>query len=464
MRTLDVVIRGGTAVTPWGRAAIDVGIDGSGIGALARSPSDLVGDEEVDASGLLVLPGAVDPHVHFENPSFGPVTAHDFGLGTEAAALGGTTTIIDFAIQQPDETPLDAIRRRRAAAEAKVVIDFGFHACITDPSETSLDEIPAVVEAGCPSMKMFMVYDPWKLDDGSMLEIMRRQAAAGGMVLVHAENEQLVQWGIRRRCEAGDLSPGAHARSRPAIVESDAIQRIGLFSVATGCSVYVVHVSSAAGFAAVERARSFGAQMWCETCPHYLVLDDSALDGPEGHRFVMTPPLRTVADQDALWDGLASGRMESTGSDDAAFHEEFKLAGVDDFRKCANGVPGVQLRVPLLFSEGVMAGRLGLERFVSAVAEQPARLFGLYPRKGALAPGSDADIVVYDPEVVWEPTVANMHTNIEYTCYEDRQVRGRPAHVWSRGRRVVADGELVAERGSGTFLARPLEHPGRAAA
>jgi len=456
MPELDLVIAGGLVVTPWGSAVLDLGIAGGIIQELANAPSQLQGRHRVDAEGRLVLPGAVDPHVHFENPSMGTQTAHDFGIGTEAAALGGTTTVIDFAFQAPDETPLQTLKRRKASADPKVVIDYGLHGCITKTDATSLADIPAMAAFGCPSTKVFMVYreEGWMVDDGAFVDIMRRMDQVGGTLLVHAENEGLLQWGIKRRLEENDLSPRAHARSRPPIVEAEAIRRTGFFARETGCPLFIVHMSTGAGLEAVRKAKAEGAPVYSETCAHYLALDDTMLDGPNGHRYVMSPPLRSPQDQAALWGGLGDGSIEGLGSDDAAYFEEYKTRGAKDFRKIANGIPGVQIRVPYAYSEGVRKGRLSLERFVDAIATQPARLFGLYPRKGILAPGSDADVVVYDTDTKWRPTTQTMRTNIEYTCYEHLEITGRPLHVWSRGRQVVEDGRFVGRRGSGQFLKR----------
>ena len=456
MSTLDLVIANGRAVSPWGTAVLDIGVAEGRIRELATSPGHLDARRTVDAEGMLVLPGGVDPHVHFENPSMGTETAHDFGIGTEAAALGGTTTVIDFAFQAPGETPLETLRRRKAVADQKVAIDYSLHGCITRADARSLDDIPQMAQFGAPSTKVFMVYrdEGWMVEDGNLVDVMRRMRAVGGTLLIHAENDGLLQWGVARCLADRDMGAGGHARSRPPLVEAEAIQRAGLFSLETGCPVYVVHMSSAAGLASLRVAQREGAQMYSETCGHYLTLNETFLDGPRGYRYVMSPPLRSAADQESLWTGLSSGAIEAIGSDDAAYVEQYKVRGADDFRHIANGIPGAQIRLPLLFSEGVVKHRLTLERFVDAVSTQPARLFGLYPQKGVLSPGSDADIVVYDPETRWRPTPDNMRTNIEYTCYEHLEIIGRPVHVWCRGQQVVESGQFVGQRGYGQFLAR----------
>lgn len=456
MAELDLLITGGTVVTPWGSAEADVGVLGGKVHDLAAAGSGLAAREVVSASGCLVLPGGVDPHVHFENPSMRTVTTHDFGLGSEAAALGGTTCVIDFAFQTPDESPLETIVRRRALADPKVVIDYGLHGCITRTDERSLADLQAMVEYGCPSTKVFMVYrqEGWMVGDGHLLEIMGRMAALGGTLCIHAENEELLEWGIADQVGKGNLSALAHARSRPPVVEAEAVRRGIYFSLETGCQLFIVHMSTGGGVQAVREGQARGAQVAAETCAHYLVLDESFLARSDGYRYVMSPPLRPVEHQEVLWEGLRDGTVASLGSDDASYFEKDKIRGVGDFRQIANGIPGVQARIPVVYSAGVRRGRMTLERFVDAVATQPAKLFGLYPQKGVLAPGSDADIVIYDTESKWWPTPATMHTNIEYTCYEDFELTGRPLHVWSRGRQVVRDGKLVGTRGWGRFIAR----------
>lgn len=458
MTKLDLLITGGTVVTPWGAAHADLGVLDGKIHDIATARSGLTARETISATGRLVLPGGVDPHVHFENPSMGTVTTHDFGLGTEAAALGGTTCVIDFAFQTPNETPLETIKRRRGLADPKVVIDYSLHGCITRTDERSLADLPAMIEYGCPSAKVFMVYkqEGWMVDSGHLLDVMSRMAALGGTLCIHAENEELLEWGIADQLRRGNAASAlGHAHSRPSIVEVEAIRRGIYFSLETGCQLFIVHMSTAGGVAAVREGLKRGAPVAAETCGHYLVLDESYLTRPEGYRYVLSPPLRPAAEQAILWDGLRDGTVASVGSDDASYSEKYKIRGRDDFRQIANGIPGVQARVPLIYSMGVRAGRLTLERLVDAVATQPAKLFGLYPKKGILAPGSDADIVIFDPEATWRPTVEEMHTNIEYTCYEDFVLTGRPVDVWSRGAQVVKDGKFVGTRGWGKFIARP---------
>ena len=451
------VIRGAQVVAPWGVVDADVEVRDGRIHAVGSLDA---GDAPpFDAGGLILTPGGIDPHVHFENPSWGTVTAHDFRTGTQAAALGGTTTIIDFAFPEQGESPATAVERRRGAAEGRAVVDFGLHACVFSGDDASLRSVDTAIEMGASSVKVFMAYSHagWMLDDGAMLEVMERIAHAGGVLCVHAENDAILQHRIRRCVEQGDMAPSAHGRSRPPLVEAEAIGRVTRLASATGCRVYVVHVSSALGVEAVRAARATGWGVYAETCPHYLVLDESLLDGPQGARYVVSPPLRHLPDQQRLWAALADGTLDAVGSDDAAYFDEHKLRGAGDFRRVANGLPGAQIRMPLLFSEGVVRRRLALERFVELTAAAAARIFGLYPRKGAIAPGSDADLVLWDPRQEWTPDTAAMHTPIEYTCYESMRLTGRPVNVWSAGRLVVEGGELADIGAGGRFRARATE-------
>lgn len=456
MADLDWLIYGGTVILPTGAAHVDLGVRNGIIECLLAPGAGGSARRRYDASGRFVIPGGVDAHVHFENPSMGTETAHSFRLGTEAALLGGTTTIIDFAFQSEGESLLEAIERRRRDAAKQVACDFSLHGCLTSPDERSINEIPEAASLGIPSVKFFMTYrqEGWAVSDDQLLTAMRHLAEAGGIALVHAENDELLRTGIEKCIARGDTGPGGHARSRPPLIEAEAIQRAVLYARESGCDLFIVHVSSRAGVEAVEMGQGRGSVVLAETCPHYLAFDDSVLDGPEGHRYVMSPPLRPAGNPGALWRALASGVLSSVGSDDAAYFEKFKVRGKNDFRKIANGVPGVQIRMPLVFSDGVLKRRISIERFVEICCASPAKTFGLYPRKGVIDVGSDADIVVIDAHATWQPDLAHMQTNIEYTLYEHVQITGIPTDVWRRGELVVQNGVLDVVPGSGEFVAR----------
>lgn len=456
----DLIISGGKVVTPLGGTILDVAIRGDRIAALLEHPSHADATHSVDARGMVVMPGAVDPHVHFENPGMGYVTDHTFAEGSVAAACGGTTSVIDFAF--PDvkngETPLNSLRQRRRTADPQVAIDYGLHACMLRPDEEALNQIPEVISFGSPSFKVFTLYEDlgWFVDDGALTDLMTRLADLGGMLVVHAENETMVKRGTAQVVAAGDLGPGGHARSRLPMVEAEAIRRCIYLARETQCPLYVLHMSTAAGLAEVKAGLQTRQALYSETCAHYLFHSLDILDTQLGYRYLVSPPLRPRGNQEALWLGLADGSIDAVGSDDAAYHEETKLPGSADFRRSASGLPGAEIRVSFIYSEGVMKGRLSLERFVDAVSTRPAAIFGLYPTKGVIAPGSDADIVIIDPSVRWTPTLDAMHTSIEYTCYEGLELQGKVTDVWSRGRHIVASSQFVGEQGWGKFLSRPL--------
>lgn len=455
MTEFDTLIAGASVVTPHGQHQADVAIRGERIAALLEPGSDLDAAVTVDGRRRLLLPGAIDPHVHFENPSWGTATAHDFQIGTEAAALGGTTAIVDFAFQVPGESPMEALGRRRALADPKVVVDYGLHGTITDANLESVEEVRTAVEAGYPTIKVFMAYGAagWMMPDDLLRLTLRQVAEADGMLMVHAENDAIIEQARSACVERGDLGPGAHARSRPAVAEEEAIRRVLTFAAEVDCAVYVVHLSTAAGLAAIEEARARGVRVWTETCPHYLVFDDSVLDEPGGERYVMSPPLRKPSDREALWEGLRDGRIDALGSDDAAYTLSDKERDREDFREIPNGVPGAQMRTHVVF-DAVARGEMSASRFVDLACAMPAKLFGFWPEKGQIAPGADADLALWDPALVWAAELPHIHTNIGHTCYEGRSFRGRPVQVWSRGRLVVEDGALRSRPGAGMFVAR----------
>lgn len=451
----DLVVRGARTVHDGGTGVCDVAVVD---GLVAEIGENLAGEaiEDVDGRGKLLLPGGIDPHVHFENPSWDTATAHDFGIGTEAAALGGTTTIIDFAYQAPGEPAGEAVTRRRTVADPKVVTDYALHGTVTDPSFESVETLPGLPSVGSTSVKIFMAYSIAGLmvDDAQLLAAMEQVKKFDGIMLVHAENDSIVEHCRHHHVSVGDVQASAHARSRPVIAEVEAIRRVLTFAEEVGCRVYIVHLSTSEGLDAIKEARARGVQVHTETCPHYLSFDASVLDGEAGPRYVMSPPLRSKFDSDALWAGLADGSIEALGSDDAAYVLSDKDRAVNDFRDIPNGVPGAQVRTSVAFSFGYRTGRLSLERYVELVSTNPAKLFGLYPRKGHIAVGVDADLALWDEDIPWRGDLDSIHTNIGYTCYENVEFVGKPVDVWSRGRRVVRDGLLAADRGSGQYLDR----------
>ncbi|HEX3883227.1 MAG TPA: dihydropyrimidinase [Stellaceae bacterium] len=471
MSDYDLVIRNGTVVTAADTQHCDIGIKDGVVATLGRNLG--AGTREIDARGKLVLPGAVDSHCHIEQRSgSGVICADDFYSATVAAAFGGTTTVIPFAAQHRGQSLRQVVAEYHEAAGPKAVIDYAFHLIITDPSEQVLgQELPALLQDGYTSFKVYMTYDAMRLDDGQMLDILALARREGALVMIHAENHDMIKWLTERLLERGMGAPRYHAVAHARVAEGEATNRAIALSQLLDVPILIVHVSAAEAIDVIRGAQTKGLKIYGETCPQYLFLtaDDIGMD-LEGTKFCCSPPPRDKAAQEAVWRGLQNGTFQVFSSDHAPyrFDETGKLLKGDKttFKDTANGVPGIELRVPLLFSEGVGKGRIDLNKFVALTATNHARLYGLYPRKGTIAVGSDADIAIWDPDR--ETTVAwdGLHDNVGYTPYEGMKLKGWPVTVLSRGRVVVENGKLAAERGSGNFLpcelsemARPLARP-----
>jgi dihydropyrimidinase len=472
MAALDLVIRGGTVVTATDRARADVGIRGETVVALAN---DLpAGTREIDARGKLVLPGGIDSHCHIEQrSSAGIVCADDFYTATVSAAFGGTTTVIPFAAQHRGNSLRDVVHAYHACAGPKAVIDYAFHLIVTDPTPQVLgQELPALVRDGYTSIKVYMTYELLKLSDYDILEVLAVARAQGAMVMVHAENHDVIRWLTRRLLDAGHRDPKYHAVAHARIAEGEATHRAINLSQLLDVPLLLVHVSAREAIDEIRNAQTQGLKVYGETCPQYLFLTAADMDRPdmEGAMYCCSPPPRDVSAQEAVWRGLANGTFQVMSSDHAPyrFDETGKLANGRDasFDRIAMGVPGLELRLPLLFSEGVRSGRIDIHQFVALTATNAAKIYGLHPRKGTIAVGADADIAIWEPEREVHVRYAMLHDNAGYTPYEGRRVTGWPVTVLSRGRVVVDDGTLHAARGSGHFLpcdrspaARPRECP-----
>jgi dihydropyrimidinase len=472
MNEYDLVIRGGTVATAADTTLCDVGIKDGAVAALGKNLGS--GTREIDATGRFVLPGGIDSHCHIEQrSSAGVVCADDFYSATVAAAFGGTTTVIPFAAQHRSQSLRRVVEEYHEAAGPKAVIDYAFHLIISDPSEQVLgQELPALIRDGYTSFKVYMTYDLLQLDDGQMLDILAVARREGALVMVHAENHDMIKWLTARLLDRGLGAPRYHAVSHARLAEGEATNRAVVLSQLLDVPILLVHVSAAEAIEVIRNAQTKGLKIYGETCPQYLFLtaDDIAKPGMEGAKFCCSPPPRDHAAQEAVWSGLRNGTFQVFSSDHAPyrFDSSGKLPKGDKttFKEIANGVPGIELRLPLLFSEGVGQRRLDLNAFVALTATNHAKLYGLYPKKGTIAVGSDADIAVWDPERETTITAGMLHDNAGYTPYEGRRVRGWPVTVLSRGRIVVEDGKLTAERGSGTFLpcalseaAKPLHSP-----
>jgi dihydropyrimidinase len=453
----DLVLRGGEVVTPDGVVRQEIGIREMKIAAIGEG---LEAREYLDTSGRVVVPGGIESHCHIEQESSlgGVMTADDFRVATKAAAFGGNTTVIPFAIQRRGKSLADAVERYRALAEVKAHIDYTFHLAVTDPTDSLLRcELPDLIRSGYRSVKLYMAYDAMIVDDRQMLEVMDVARGAGALVIVHAENWGMIQWETAKLVGAGKTDPRFHPASHPVTSEVEAIQRVAALAKLAGVPVLVLHISSGEGIEAVLAAQRGGAPIYAETCTQYLYLTAAEMEtpGPEAAKLCCSPPLRDVAAQEALWRSLADGTVDVVSSDHCPYRydETGKLSRSAEpaFTEVPNGLPGLEVRLPLLF-DGVSAGRITLEDFVNLSSTNAARLYGLYPRKGAIQVGADADLCVWDPERRVRIGNEMLHEDAGYTPFEGREVIGWPVAVVSRGRVVVRDGQFDAEPGSGRLL------------
>jgi dihydropyrimidinase len=461
MSAFDLIVRGGTVATGSDTFACDIGVRAGRIAALGHDLGSA--DEVIDAGGRLVLPGGIDSHVHFAQPS-GPgiVMADDFASGTRSAAFGGNTTVLPFCLQAKGQSLREALKAYHALAEGNCHVDVSFHLIIADPTDHVLgQELPALVEAGYTSFKVFMTYEGLALSDLEMLRVMETARSTGALVMVHAENYDAIRFLTDRLERAGQTAPQYHATSRPIPVEREATHRAISLAELIDVPVMIVHVSNREAMEEIRRAQARGLKVYGETCPQYLVLTSGDLAGlnMEGAKYVCSPPPRDRASQAACWEGLQQSVFSVFSSDHCPFRYDDPAGklfskGRTSFRWVPNGIPGVATRLPILFSEGVVKGRIDLNRFVALTATNHAKMYGLYPRKGTIAIGTDADLVLWDPER--RVTIAHdlLHDGSDYTPYEGLEVTGWPVRTIVRGKTVVVDGELVGAKDHGTFLSR----------
>ena len=461
---MDLLIKGGTIVTASDQYIGDIGVEGGQISRIGRAlPAD--GAQVVDAAGLYVLPGAIDAHTHLDMPFGGTVTSDDFETGQIAAACGGTTTHVDYCLQSVGGTLHDALRDWHAKAAGKAVIDYGFHLAVTDLNEAVMAELPDVVAQGVSSIKCFMAYKGvFQIDDATLFQLLEQARALGALVNVHAENGDVVDLLIRRLVAEGMLAPRYHAASRPPEVEAEATHRAVALAELARAPLNVVHMTCEASVRHVAEARARGAtHIHGETCPQYLLLDVEQYDEPDfqGARYVMSPPLRARREQEFLWRALAGGTLQTLMTDHCSFRmADQKALGRDNFAKIPNGAPGIETRVPLMFSEGVGKGRISLQTLVATMCTNPARMYGMYPRKGCLAIGSDADIVLLDPKKRVTLSAATLHQRTDYCPYEGFEVVGYPVLTISRGEVIARDGSFVGENARGRYIRRgPYQAP-----
>lgn len=456
----DLLIRNGKVVSPTAVIDADVAVEGERIAGLLRASEPAPARRTLDAAGLYVVPGGVDAHVHFDMQFLGQ-SKHTFESGTIAAAFGGTTTVIDFTLDlaMQNGSLRDTLERRRAKAEGKAVIDFAFHSVITNGADATLRELERLVADGVPSFKMFTVYREANLyvSDATLFKVMERLRDLNGIAAVHTENADLVEHCTASLLAAGLRTPPHYPKSRPPFTEVECIRRVIFLARATGAALYVVHIAAAGAVAAVRAARARGEPVYGETCPHYLLLTESMYTRPDGYNFVMSPPLRTPADNEALWAGLAGGWLSTVSSDDNSIDVEDKRAGGESFDRASPGCVDVETRLPLMVSEGVRKRHLPITRMVEVTAANPARIFGLYPRKGVLMAGSDADIVLIDPEARLRASPQTLHMPVHYSPYDGWDMVGLPVTTISKGKVIVEKGEFVGTVGHGSFLKRSID-------
>lgn len=456
MRTL---ITDGRIVTAGDNYVADILIDGEKVALIGEDLSDdVTADNVIDADGLYVMPGGIDVHTHLELYAWDTVSSDDFYTGHVAAAFGGTTSHIDFANQAKGESLREALDNWHARAEGKAILDYGFHVSITDPTDAVMAEMERLPEYGVSSVKLFLAYKGrYQLSDEEFFRVCRKAAEVGLLPIVHAENGDVIAVLVQEAIDAGNHAPIWHALTRPPEAEAEATSRAIRLAEMAGSPVYIVHVTQRDALKAIADARERGMPVYGETCIQYLFFTKAYLERPnfEGAKWVCSPPFRETEDMAALWKGLRFGDLDVVATDHCPFNfEGQKDLGRDRFDKIPNGVPGIEERMLMLYDAGVNGDRLKLNRFVELTSTNPAKLFGLYPQKGTIAVGSDADIVLWDPSLTHTRSVATHHMNVDYSLWEGVEAVGKPAKVFSRGRLIVDGDEFLGDAGTGRYLRR----------
>jgi dihydropyrimidinase len=457
MPELDLIIKNGSIVTAADTYKADVGVKDGKIAIIGSDLSPGTDAKVVDAKGKYVFPGGIDVHVHLQLPFSGTISADDFENGTKAAACGGVTTVLDFAIQTKGHPIMEAVEARRAEADPNVCIDYGLHAAITDWNPQTQAEIKKIIDYGIPTFKMFMIYknEGWMADDGMLFSALEETAKFGGHIGVHAESVDVLDMLIERYAkEKEKWGAYGHTLSRPCYTEEEAVVRAIKWAEATGGQLYIVHMSTGEATDAVHAARTKGVNVYAETCPQYLLLDDDVFKGENGHLYATCPQIKKPHDSERLWKGLANGDVQIIATDTCTFNTKQKAAWNGDFRKIPFGMPGVETMVPLMYTEGVGKRGFTVNQLVSLVSTNPAKLFGMYPEKGTISIGSDADLVVFDPDKKVTIKAENLQTNCDWSPFEGWKLVGYPSTTISRGTVVAEDGKFVGEVGYGRFLKR----------
>jgi dihydropyrimidinase len=452
------IITGGAIVTAKRTYASSILIEDGKIKDIAESIPAETADQIFDATGMLVLPGGIDVHTHMDMPFGGATSSDDFETGTKAAAFGGTTTIVDFAIQPKGTRMRDALDTWWKKAEGKAVIDYGFHMIVTDLGDCGLEDMDDMVTEGIASFKLFMAYpNVLMVDDATIFKAMSRTAKNGALVCMHAENGGAIDVIVQRTLAEGKRAPIYHALTRPVTAEAEAVNRAIALAEMAGAPVYIVHLSSEDALNKVREARDRGLPSFAETCPQYLLLSVEELERPnfEGAKYVFTPPLREKHHLPKLWDGLKHDHLQVVSTDHCPFcFEDQKALGKDDFTKIPNGGPGVENRLQLIHHHGVNAGKISMNRFVELVSTTPAKLFGMYPRKGEIAIGSDADLVIWNPQAEHTISAATHHMRVDYSMFEGFHVKGNVDTVFSRGEAIIQNNSFQGRAGRGQFIRR----------
>jgi len=455
---MKTLIKNGRIVTAVDDYHGDILIEGERISVIGEY-LEMEADQVIDAEGLLVIPGGIDAHTHMDMPFGGTTSADNFETGTRAAAHGGTTTIIDFAIQNKGQSLYEALDTWHAKAAGKAAIDYGFHMITTDMPRERLSEMKKLIDQeGVTSFKLFMAYPGVLLvDDATIFRAMVTAGEQGGLICMHAENGVVINEIVQYALEQGCTAPKFHALTRPTKAEAEGVNRAIALSEMAGSPVYIVHLSCYDALKKIKEARDEGIPAFAETCPQYLFLDIShnERENFEGAKYVMTPPLREKWNQEELWTGLRMNDLQTVSTDHCPFcFANQKQLGKDDFSKIPNGGPGVENRMSLIYTGGVVQGRINLNRFVEITSTSAAKIFGLFPRKGTIAVGSDADIVLFDPDKKWTISAKNHHMNVDYNCYEGMNVQGEARYVFSRGKLVIDKGQYLGKMGDGSYLKR----------
>lgn len=462
---MTTVIKNGTVIGASDTVKTDILIKDGVIAALGSAFDETRADELIDAEGMLVMPGGIDPHTHLDMPFGGTKSSDDFFTGHKAAAFGGTTCHIDFALQQKGSSMRDAIKSWKQKASGKAAIDYGFHVALTDPVESSIEEIPLLLEEGVSSLKIFMAYKgAFQVDDATFIKALRKGAEYGLLTMVHAENGDAIALLTEELLQAGKTGMGYHNVAHSAAIEAEATNRAVAFVEIAKAPLYIVHIACKEGLEAVRRGRRKGLPVMGETCVQYTWLTDDCINTAdfEGAKYICSPPPKGIEDQAAVWQALVDGTVQTMATDHCPFwfdgtkagRSPGKELGTGNWAKVPNGVPGIEDRLPVLWHLGVNSGKISPNRFVELVSTNPAKIFGLYPQKGVLAPGADADIVIWNPDREHTISAKTHHMNVDYNCYEGMTVKGWPAQVLVRGKTLVKDDQWYGEAGYGTFISR----------